>query len=147
MPAVHVDRMPASRILIVDDEPSIVALLRLVLEGENYEVETAASGAEAIRKLGEQSFDLVLTDIRMETPVAGFEVVRTARRNSPGMPVAVLTAFPVPTNDWRQAGADVLFMKGTDSTLKMLEWIQGALAHSKTQSGEHTAEQAKKRAS
>ena len=143
---MQVDRMPAPRILIVDDEPSIVALLRLVLEGENYEVETAASGAEAIRKLAEQSFELVLTDLRMETPTAGFEVVRSARRNFPDMPVAVLTAFPVPTNDWRQAGADVLFMKGTDSTLKMLEWIQGALGHTKTQS-EHTSEQAKKRAS
>ena len=137
--------MPVPRLLIVDDEASIISLMRLVLEGENYEVETAASGAEAIRKLGEQSFQLVITDIRMETPTAGFEVVRAARRKSHDMPIAVLTAFPIPTNDWRQAGADILFMKGTDSTLKMLEWIQGALAAANT--GPADAQRAKKRAS
>lgn len=143
---MHVDQMHVPRILIVDDEASIISLLRLVLEGESYEVETATSGAEAIRKLAEQSFQLVITDIRMETPAAGFEVVRAARRKSPDMPVAVLTAFPVPTNDWRQAGADVLFMKGSDSTFKMLEWIQGALAAAETEPAD-SAQQAKKRAS
>jgi CheY-like chemotaxis protein len=138
--------MPVPRILIVDDEASITSLLRLVLEGENYEVETAASGREAAHKLSEQDFQLVITDIRMETPTAGFEVVRAARRKSSEVPVAVLTAFPLSTSDWKQAGADILFTKGSDSTLKMLEWIQGALAAAKIQSDEHSAAKSKKRA-
>jgi CheY-like chemotaxis protein len=138
--------MPVPRILIVDDEASILSLLRLVLESENYEVGTAVSAAEATQKLAEERFDLIITDIRMETPTAGFEVVRTARRNSPEVPVALLTAFPVPTSDWKQAGADALFMKGMDSTLKMLEWIQGALS-GKLKPEEHSAQQAKKQAS
>src|SRR5262249_8262234 len=145
--ALQVELMPAPRILIVDDEASILSLLRLVLESESYEVATAASGAEATRKLGEESFDLIITDIRMETPTAGFDVVRTARRHQPDAPVALLTAFPVPTSDWKQAGADTLFIKGTDSTLKMLDWIQGALSGRKSRGGEHSAKHAKKHAS
>jgi CheY-like chemotaxis protein len=137
--------MAVPRILIVDDEPSILSLLRLVLEGENYEVDTAASAADAARKLDEQSFQLVITDIRMETPTAGFEVVRAARRVAGDVPVALLTAFPVPTNDWKQAGADTLFMKGMDSTFKMLEWIQGALAGAKPKAEEHSSVQAAKK--
>ncbi|MCI0348507.1 MAG: response regulator [Acidobacteriales bacterium] len=125
---LHSEQFPVPRILIVDDEASIVSLLRLVLEGENYDVETAASAAEAIQKLAEFSFHLVITDIRMERPTAGFDVVRAARAISATLPVALLTAYPVPTSDWKQAGADTLFMKGMDSTLKMLEWIQSSIA-------------------
>jgi DNA-binding NtrC family response regulator len=141
--------MAVPKILIVDDEASILSLLRLVLESENYEVTTAVSAADAKQKLSGQGFDLVITDIRMETPTAGFDVVRAAHQALPKSPVALLTAFPVPTSDWKQAGADALFIKGTDSTLKMLEWIEGAVAPAKVNSEnqQDSDQQTKKRAS
>lgn len=119
-----------ARILFVDDESAIIRLFGLVLESAGHEVITALSAAEAKLKLSEQSFNLVITDVRMESPTAGFEVVRAARRISPTLPVALLTAFPIPTADWKQAGADAFFEKGAD-VKQMLEWISASLAAEK----------------
>jgi DNA-binding response OmpR family regulator len=102
------------RILIVDDEPAILSLLRTILESESFEVETARSGAGAKLRLGQQHFDLVLTDMRMESPIAGYDVVRAARKLNPRPAVAILTAFPIPASDWRSSGADALMVKGMD---------------------------------
>jgi DNA-binding response OmpR family regulator len=102
------------RILIVDDEPAILSLLRTILESESFEVETARSAAEAKLRLGQQHFDLVMTDMRMESPIAGYDVVRAARKLNPRPAVAILTAFPIPASDWRSSGADALMVKGMD---------------------------------
>lgn len=102
------------RILIVDDEPAILGLLRTILESESFEVETARSAAEAKLRLSQQHFDLVLTDMRMESPIAGYDVVRAARKLNPRPAVAILTAFPIPASDWRSSGADALMVKGMD---------------------------------
>jgi DNA-binding NtrC family response regulator len=130
-----------ARILFVDDESAILRLFGLVLESAGYEVTTALSAAEAKRKLSEQNFNLVITDVRMESPTAGFEVLRAARRISPTLPVALLTAFPIPTSDWKQAGADAFFVKGADVTRPMLEWISASLAAEKARA-EDAAQQA-----
>src|SRR5262249_34577795 len=116
------------RILIVDDEATIRFTLCLVLESAGYKVTTAGSASEARQRLTDQFFDLVLTDIRMETPTAGFDVLRAARHGSTIVPVALLTGFPLLTSEWRQAGADAFFVKGSDSPTKILEWISNALA-------------------
>jgi len=103
-----------SRILIVDDEPAIVGLLKSVLQLASFEIETARSAAEAKLRLLENHFDIVLTDMRMETPVAGFEVVRAARQLEPRPAIAILTAFPISPAEWRPSGADALIVKGTN---------------------------------
>jgi len=103
-----------SRILIVDDEPAIVGLLKSVLQLASFEIETARSAAEAKPRLLENHFDIVLTDMRMETPVAGFEVVRAARQLEPRPAIAILTAFPISPAEWRPSGADALIVKGTN---------------------------------
>ena len=102
------------RILIADDEPAILGLLRTILESESFEVETARSAAEAKLRLSQQHFDLVLTDMRMESTIAGYDVVRAARKLNPRPAVAILTAFPIPASDWRSSGADALMVKGMD---------------------------------
>lgn len=103
-----------ARVLIVDDETSILKLLRTVLEASAFEVETANSAAEATSRLRHAKFDLVLTDMRMETPISGYDVVRTAQQMHPRPAIAILTAFPIPSADWRSSGADALLVKGTD---------------------------------
>lgn len=105
--------MNASRLLIVDDEPSILTMLRIILQSEGLEVETARNSAEARAILAKQSFDVVITDMRMETPVSGMEVAGFAKA-SPAKPgVLLLSAFPLQTSEW--AGfADAYLQKGGD---------------------------------
>lgn len=102
------------RVLVVDDEAAILGLLRTILESSEFSVETAKSATEAKSRLKLEHFDLVLTDMRMETPIAGYDVVRAARQLEPRPIVVILTAFPLPPSDWRASGADALMVKGTD---------------------------------
>ena len=102
------------RILLVDDEPAILGLLKSVLELSSFEPHTACSAAEAKSLLSQQTFDLVLTDMRMESATAGFEVVRAARQLDPRPAIAILTAFPMSPTEWRPSGADALMVKGAD---------------------------------
>ena len=102
------------RILIVDDEPAILGLLKSVLELSSFEPHTARSAAEAKSLLSQQTFDVVLTDMRMETATAGFDVVRAARQLDPAPVIAILTAFPISPTEWRPSGADALMVKGAD---------------------------------
>jgi CheY-like chemotaxis protein len=103
-----------ARVLLVDDEASIRMLLRTALETADFVVETASSAYEAATRLRDASFDLVITDMRMETATAGYEVVRAASLLNPRPKIVILTAFPVPASQWRESGADALIVKGTD---------------------------------
>lgn len=64
-----------ARVLLVDDDPRSRLALETVLKAGGYQVETAASAAEAVRKLDEGEFQLVLTDLTMESPEAGYRVL------------------------------------------------------------------------
>ena len=77
-------------ILIVDDEEIIRDLLAEVLE--DYDISQACDGQEAINRLRERKFDLVITDLRMPN-VSGEEVVRFARESYPNQPVIVISAY------------------------------------------------------
>lgn len=81
--------MSAQYILIVDDEPSIREVVRLYLQREGFEVETAADGATALEIAGTRRLDLVVLDL-MLPGLDGFEVYRGLR--SLGVPVIMLTA-------------------------------------------------------
>ena len=59
------------RVLLVDDDKPVLLTLKAVLELNGFEVDTAASGTEAREKLKAQEYDVVITDIRMETEDGG----------------------------------------------------------------------------
>jgi DNA-binding NtrC family response regulator len=82
----------AGHILLVEDRDSLRRLLARALADEGYEVAAAATGAEAIRRLGEQPFDLVLTDLKLPDH-SGLEVLAASRRAQPRAPVVVLTGY------------------------------------------------------
>ena len=103
---------PATSILVVDDDPSVLAMLRAVLESEGHTVVTAINAADAGKKLEGGNFDMVITDMRMETKTAGFDVVRAARRRPEAPTIIILTAYPMAEQLWREAGADAGLMKG-----------------------------------
>ncbi len=78
------------RILIVDDEESLVETLTVLLKREGFEVISALSGNEAIGKL-EENPDVVLADIRMPK-VSGIDVLTETRDRRPEVPVVLMTA-------------------------------------------------------
>lgn len=99
------------RILIVDDEMAILLTLKAILEMHGFEVETAASARDAASKLSAAEYDMVITDMRMETETAGYDVIRAARSQSYNPATAILTAFPVLGSEWESKGAQSLLVK------------------------------------
>ncbi len=81
-----------AKILVVDDEPGMLEVLSTLLRQEGHEVVPTLSGEKALEIIGEQPFDLVITDIKME-PVDGMDVLRAAKRADPGFAVIVITAY------------------------------------------------------
>ncbi|MBZ5627576.1 MAG: response regulator [Acidobacteriia bacterium] len=100
-----------AHILIVDDEQAVSSMLKVVFENQGYAVTTASSAAQACSLLAVQTFDVVMTDMRMESDNAGFDVARAARKRSDASVIVILTAFPLLAKDWRAAGADAAFTK------------------------------------
>lgn len=78
------------RILVVDDEPSIVELIRVNLEDGGYDVGVAADGDEALERFSQEAWDLVILDL-MLPGVDGIEVCRRIRKVSQ-VPIIMLTA-------------------------------------------------------
>ena len=79
-----------AHVLMVDDERSFVTVARDFLENQGHVVTGAFDGASAIALMNEQSFDVVLTDLRME-PLDGMAVLDAAGTALPGTPVIMLT--------------------------------------------------------
>ena len=84
--------MQKSSILVVDDEKDICRALNIILSKEGYAVTEAYNGEQAVELVGKQSFDIVMTDIKMEK-MDGFDVLRQVQQLSPGTSVIMMTAF------------------------------------------------------
>jgi len=79
-----------NKILVVDDEKHIRDSCIRLLQRKRYDVEGAASGIEALEKIGKEVYDLVLLDVRMPG-MDGIEVLRRAKEIAPNILVLVLT--------------------------------------------------------
>ena len=84
--------METKPILIVDDEPSMRMALSESLVSCGYTVDTATDGQDALRKLSQNEFRLVITDMRMPK-LGGMEVLKNVKRSSPETRVIVITAY------------------------------------------------------
>lgn len=111
------------RVLLVDDDPSVLSSLKAVLELNHFDVETAVSVAEAQRKLAAGTFELVVTDVHMEREGSGFEVIRSASRLPRRPATAVLTAYFPQDEKWKSEPVDAVLVKpiGTRDLVKQLE--------------------------
>ncbi|UTN95639.1 two-component system response regulator GlrR [Serratia plymuthica] len=76
---------------MVDDDPSLLKLLGMRLTSEGFHVTTAESGQEALRLLGREQIDLVISDLRMDE-MDGMALFAEIQKHQPGMPVIILTA-------------------------------------------------------
>jgi DNA-binding NtrC family response regulator len=79
-------------ILVVDDDQDMRTLLCDELSELGYRVAAAANGRDALKKLGEEDYAVLLTDLRMQG-MQGLELLNEARRDSPGTNVIIMTAF------------------------------------------------------
>src|SRR5580658_1349894 len=82
-----------ARVLLVDDDPTSRLTLKTVLEAGGYHVDSAASAAEAVGKLDEGEYELVLTDLQMESPEAGRRVLAYAKMMDYKPATAILTTY------------------------------------------------------
>jgi DNA-binding NtrC family response regulator len=111
------------RILVVDDEEAIRLTLQAILDMNGFEVETASSAREAADKLTKNTYHMVITDLKMESETAGYEVVQVAKAQPYQPATAILTAFPSLGSEWQNRGAQQLLVKpvGTDDLLRQIE--------------------------
>ncbi len=89
--------MSAGKIMIVDDEEDVREVMKVQLEGKNFKILEAGDGEEAIAVMKKEdhmvNVGLIICDIRMPK-VDGVECVDYLRREAPGIPIVVITAFP-----------------------------------------------------
>jgi DNA-binding NtrC family response regulator len=119
--------MAKRKILIVDDEPDFLEIMRARLEADDYEVTTASNGEEALNHVKNDKPDAVLLDILMPG-IDGLEVLKRIRKMDDSLPVYIITAF---STDERFKAANKLgasgFIVKTDDLAKEVENITSAL--------------------
>jgi CheY-like chemotaxis protein len=81
------------KVLVVDDDPDLVAICSIVLEGEGYDVEAAGNGGEAVDKLEKSDVDVVLMDVMMPV-VDGLSICKMVKRDprTKDLPVIIISA-------------------------------------------------------
>ncbi len=99
------------RVLVVDDDEDIRELVTDILRDVGYDVEAASDGAEAILKVGETLYDLVVTDLGMPG-VSGWDVARETRAAQPDVRILLLTGWGATLDQ------DEVERNGIDRTLK-----------------------------
>ncbi len=81
------------KFLVVDDENVIVRSVQMILKAEGYDIEGASSGKDAILKMEQNKYDLVLTDLMMPE-MDGIALIRWLKENRPEVGVVILTGYP-----------------------------------------------------
>ena len=115
--------MPKRRVLLVDDEVTVLLTMKAVLEISGFDVDTAASAREGKSKIRQREYQMIITDMRMESDAAGREVIQVARTAPYHPAVALLTAHPITEDDWVDGAPDKMLVKPmqTAALLRQLE--------------------------
>ncbi|MDH3629509.1 MAG: response regulator [Gammaproteobacteria bacterium] len=116
-----------NKILIADDEPHVLRVLKLSLEKEGYAVETCANGKEALTQLEQQHPDILITDIQMPQ-MTGEELCRHIKQHMPERKflIFVLTSrTEIEHREWSRDINNLLFLEKPVSIRNLLEKIEG----------------------
>lgn len=120
---------PAWTVLIVDDDPSLLAMLAMALQVEGFEVRRATTGQQALAAIDECRPDLVILDVMMPG-LDGREVTRRLRQQpaTADLPIVICSALSRDDDQWRawSAGANSFVAKPFDIAL-LVEEINFAL--------------------
>ena len=88
------ERGAAHRVLLVDDDAAVRAMMNQGLERKGFEVVAAASVPEALRRITTESFDVLITDLHMPNPGDGFTVVSAMRHSQPTALTMLVSGYP-----------------------------------------------------
>ncbi len=135
------------RILLVDDEVAVLLTLKAVLEISGFEVDTAASAREGRSKLHTHEYNMVITDMRMESEASGLEVIEAARAAAYRPAVALLTAFPAAEEDWQEMGADKMLVKPMHTRVLLEQLEKLLISHENKLAKDASGKPAAKKAS
>lgn len=114
------------KLLVVDDESNIRRLYSQELSEEGYQVGTAASATEAVEKLTESNYDLVVLDIKLKNE-SGLDLLQKIVKERHDMPVILCTAFSCYKDDFSTWLADGYVVKSSD-TQELKDEIKRVLA-------------------
>jgi CheY-like chemotaxis protein len=92
-------------VLVVDDERAICTTMTAILEDCGFDVVSASSATDAKQALEQSAFDLVITDLQMETPTAGYDVTELASKGNPQPAIVLISAYPSAMVQWQEHGA------------------------------------------
>ena len=87
--------MANEKILVVDDDPDLVEVIRLTLESAGYQVYSAASGTEGLQKVKEITPDLIILDVMMDYTTEGFQISLQLRSPDPRSEYAAYSKIPI----------------------------------------------------
>jgi DNA-binding NtrC family response regulator len=104
------------RILLVDDEPSIRLTLPRVLATFGFDVTSVGTVSDALAEIRSEKFDILLSDLNLPQPNAGFTVIEAMRKAQPRCINFILTGYPADESSQRANGHDVAhyFVKPVD---------------------------------
>ena len=129
-----------ARVLLVDDEVASRLTLQTLLEAAGYSVDVAASAAEALGKLDEQEYELVLSDLEMESPQAGLNVLAYARVQQYKPATALVTSYRDKADHKRSEEQQQVTIK-TENILSLLGKVADLLALRATRRSERALRQ------
>jgi DNA-binding NtrC family response regulator len=83
---------PLACVMVLDDEPIVCERLRSTLEKGNLEVETYTDPNEAVKRIADKKFSVLITDLKMKG-LDGIEILKMVQKISPGPKVIIITGF------------------------------------------------------
>ena len=114
------------RILIAEDEPHVVRLLRRALEKEGYSIDAVHNGLQALEKIKEKQPDLLITDINMPR-MDGEALCKQLASNCPDrkFPIVVLSSrTEIEHREWSESISNTSFLEKPVSIKKLIKYIQ-----------------------
>ena len=123
--------MPKKRILIVEDERDVAMLMQQWLEGLDYEIQIAVGGADALKRIYQEKFDLVLMDYGMRD-IKGDRVCLIVKEDDKmaSLPVVIVTGhIEVDEKVFREYGATDVLYKPVERN-DLIQKVEGYLKHS-----------------
>lgn len=102
-----------NRILIVDDEEPVCMLYKEYLTREGYRVDTVNSGRQAMHRIGEITYDLMVLDVELANE-NGLDILKQIKKKYPDLPVILNSAYSVYKSDFTSWMADAYLLKSSD---------------------------------
>ena len=125
--------MSPIHILLVDDNKLGLAARKAVLEEIGYEITTARTAHEGLKRFAEREYAVLITDYKMPR-MNGVELIRRVREHSPAMPIILLSGFADALGlDEKKTGADIVIQKSATEVNQMVRAVKRLLRTKKTE--------------